>query len=317
MKKVSEKIVVLSPNKPFFGHILLLIPFFYYLKKKNPEAEIVVFSPVLNISLLCELGLCHRVVVYERHRKWRLYHSLRSEKPDQIYNLRPYSFGIQMIVSMFPFARKVGFKSGFGSAWCYQSWTQYDTTIYKSLLYVDLLKSEEASANPFEFFRSLPIQEHLGLSKRYICMLPGGGEGEHKKWGIENFIEMAHLLSQRVDVQFVFIMGPAERVEKEAIESSSVASLCQVLQNPSVAEISQITQGSLVTISNDCGPSHIAQMNGSRYVGIWGWEKQHPIKRMSEWSYPTDRAIHVVAEYNCSIKTVSPARIAEIVVGMC
>jgi len=317
MSKAPEKIVVLSPNKPFFGHILLLIPFFYYLKKKNPESEIVVLSPVLNIGLLCELGLCDRLVMYERRQKFSLFRYLRAEKPDQIFNLRPYSFGSQLIVSLFFGARKVGFKSGFGFAWCYQSNVDYDTSVYKSLLYVDLLKSDEARSNPFEFFRSLPILNHLALPKRYICMLPGGGEGEHKKWGIENFLELAQLLSQKVDVQFVFIMGPAERVEKEVIESSSVAALSRVLLSPTVAEISHITKGSLVTISNDCGPSHIAQMNGSRYVGIWGWEKQHPIKRMSEWSYPTDRAIHVVAEYNCSIKTVSPARVAEIVIGMC
>lgn len=317
MKQVPEKIVVLSPNKPFFGHILLLIPFFYYLRKKNPRSEIVVVSPVLNISLLCELGLCDRLVIYERRKKLSLFRYLRAEKPGQIFNLRPYSFGNQLIVSLFFGARKVGFKSGFGSAWCYQSSIGYNTSIYKSMLYLSLLKSEKARANPFEFFQSLPIQNHLELPQRYICMLPGGGEGEHKKWGIENFLKLAYQLSRKVDVQFVFILGSAERAEKEVIEASLVASLCRVLMIPTIAEISQITKGSLVTISNDCGPSHIAQMNGSRYVGIWGWEKQHPIKRMSEWSYPTDRAIHVVAEYNCSIKTVSPTRVSEIVLGMC
>lgn len=310
MKEFS-KIVVLAPNKPFFGHILLQVPFFDQLKRKNPNAHISILSPVKHIDILKTLGLCDEVIVYNRKQKIKLFKIVRQQKADQIINLRPYSFAIQLIIGLMIKPHKIGFDSELGAKYFYNRTVSYDTSIYKAQLYLNLL--ENVPPKPFEYFNNSAKNINIEIKHPYYCLMPGGGEGEHKKWGIENFITMCIEL-KRVDsnVEFAFIIGPAETAEKDAIEKSEIANNSTIYISPAVTEIAKLTKKCIATIANDCGPSHIPQISNFNYVGLWGWEKQHPIKRMAEWSCASKNSIHIVAEYLQSIKTISPSKIAAI-----
>ncbi len=320
MEKNIKKIIVFAPNKKFFGHIILQLPFYSLLKELYPKAIIIIYSPVKEIALVKKFKLCHNVVHYRKGiKEFSLLPKLFSEKADLIINIRPYSLLIQLLILLTPRAYKLGYHSAAGSKLVYHKSIKYDTKIYKADLYVNLIKQLKKIEQPYSFIQNLKNDSSLNFDNmnKYICVFPGGGEGEHKKWGIDHFISLSKNILKIFDfLKIVFILGPSEESYKEIINKELPENSYYILSSPSLNDIANVSQFSLVNIANDCGPAHIAQMCDNNYIGIWGWEKQHPVCRILEWTRISNFSLHIIAERNMSIKTISPERVLNIVRGI-
>jgi ADP-heptose:LPS heptosyltransferase len=302
-------IAIFAPNKSFYGHLILQIPFLHHLKLKHPESKITIYSTVSQVSLFKNLGFCDEIFIYKKGgANFGLVTQMLRQKPAVIYNLRPYSAYIQLIIGLFYKAYKVGFSSGLGSKLIYNKVRDYNSTIYKSCLYLSLLDkqfAEDSFAYFDQFKETLPFKE-----TNIFTFMPGGGEGEHKKWGIHNFLSLsASILKDIPDSRIVFILGPMEKEEAQLIKESNLVDKFTVYISPEISTIASITKNSVVVVANDCGPSHIAQMMDCNYIGVWGWEKQRPIIRIAEWSYTSEKSLQIVAKYGMSIKTISSKRV--------
>lgn len=117
---------------------------------------------------------------------------------------------------------------------------------------------------------------------RVVTMMPGGGAGEFKKWGLERFMTLAQRLSERYDVQFNVVLGPAEQAEASALADSQRDDL-RVWVRPSLPELARVVVGSDLVVANDCGPSHVAQCSGVPFVGLFDAHKP-------EWFWQRDAA---------------------------
>lgn len=310
------RIAVFTPNKAFFGHLILEFSFLHHLRQANPDSKIVVYSTVNQVILLQKLGLCDDVVLYKKGgANLELIKQLRKFKPTHIYNLRPYSLYIQLIIVFFRRAFKVGFASGAASKLFYNKVVNYNNSIYKANLYLSLLDMENAE-NSFSYFDQ--FNEPLEFNEPHIfTFMPGGGEGEHKKWGIGNFLELAAMiLKQLPSSRIIFILGPMEKEEIQQIEKANTEGKYTTLISPEISTITSVAKQSIAVVANDCGPSHVAQMTDCNYIGVWGWGKQHPIRRIAEWSYPSEKSIHLVAKFCEDIKTISPMRVFKVVKGL-
>lgn len=311
----AKNIIVFIPNKPFFGHLILQMPFFHQLKELNPDSQIIVFSAIKQGNFFLENKLCDKVIYFKKGiTEISLIRKIAKEKPAQIYNLKPYSTLLQLVISFFRSSRRIGFSTGMNKL-AYSTSINYNTSIYKACLYLSMLQNDftKESLSYFKNMKDENVIQHTDL----ITMMPGGGEGEHKKWGIENFISLAQLiLKESPSCRIVFILGPMEKEEKQKILLSSVNPYCIILENPTIEAINTLSKKSKCVIANDCGPSHIAQMTDCNYIGVWGWEKQHPMQRIAEWSFPSERSIQIVAEYQQSIKTISPKRVFQHIKGL-
>ena len=59
-----------------------------------------------------------------------------------------------------------------------------------------------------------------------------------------------------------------------------------------------------VTIANDCGPSHIAQMMSIPYIGIFSNHDGNADERIAEWFYGRERAEAVTSEPLKDMKSI-------------
>ncbi|WP_375559645.1 glycosyltransferase family 9 protein [Bernardetia sp. OM2101] len=341
MKKINpttiQKIAIFAPNKPFFGAILVQFPFFLLLREVFPHAKIKIWSPTGTSNLILNNNLADEIELYHKSKSYtRTLRSLRSFSPDLLINLRHQSEVTHLLSAASGAKFRIGVVSSKWQKSVYQHSIFNDTSCYRALLYLrvleELLEKQNLYEIPeikFEDFKNL--DSSLSISKKeneeentlfsiskiklneaenQICLLIGGGEGEHKRWGIQNFIALAKLiLKEKPSTNFVFLVGSAEDEDLPFIEKELSSNQFQVFKNAEIPQLISILKQCQVTVANDCGPSHAAQMLEGNYISVWGWEKQHPYQRIGEWFLSRENSSTIVAHYQKSIKTISPKRV--------
>ncbi len=58
-------------------------------------------------------------------------------------------------------------------------------------------------------------------AQAHVVLIPGGGDGNFKRWGIRNFVALVDLLKARLGphTRFAFVLGPAESAERAALQA--------------------------------------------------------------------------------------------------
>jgi ADP-heptose:LPS heptosyltransferase len=320
-KESVKRIVVFAPNKPFFGANILQLPFFQHLRANFPDARIILWSTVKTSEMIINLHLADELHYYRRGMKDypKILRFLRSEKIDIAFNLRWASEGINLMTGLSGAKLRIGFKESGVFSWLLNRRVPMEKQNYMSLRYLDLLKPAGVGALFFfEEMEKLDTNATIQLpeDKSLVCLMPAGGEGEHKRWGIDNFCRLATLmLKAKPNAYFYFVIGPAEKDYIGIIEQSLPLGSYHILAGGSLADIVRISKGALLTVANDCGPSHLAQMSGSNYIGVWGWGMQHAQQRIINWTAVRPNSLHVVAPLGEDIKTVKPSEVLRVAMG--
>ena len=317
-----KKIAVFMPKKPFFGAMLVQFPFFLLLRERYPTAKIKIWSPVASNHLFLKNNLVDEMELYHKSKSYiGTLRSLRSFSPDLLINLRHQSEITHLLASLSGAKFRIGIVASKWQKSSYQYSIFNDTSCYRGLLYLrvleqylerqNLYKPEEKKFERFkQLDNSLTSKVLLNEAENQICLLIGGGEGEHKRWGVHNFLDVAKLtLKEKPSTNFVFLIGSVEEEDVPIIEKELLPHQYQIFKNASIPEIVSIIKQCQVTVANDCGPSHAAQMLEGNYISVWGWEKQHPYQRIGEWFLSRENSSTIVAHYQKSIKTISPERV--------
>ena len=173
------------------------------------------------------------------------------------------------------------------------------TKQYIGLNYMDLLRAITQKECSFSILNRL--SDKALLQKKpggyAITLLPGGGEGEHKRWDIKNYCETVDsLFSGETKVTARFILGPDESEYTRTIEDHIKNCEVEIYQTPTVNEIIALAQTSDIAIANDCGPSHIFQMLEVPLIMIYGWRRSDfsPFHIMSEWYHASRHSWAVI-----------------------
>jgi ADP-heptose:LPS heptosyltransferase len=304
-----KRISVIIPKKPHFGAMIIQIPVFLHLRQIYPQAKIKIWSPIDDCTFFLKEGLADESYVYKKKKGLPFIRAVRQFNADLFINLGPYSEQEHIVALMSRARVKLGFeprsvllKKGYTATWKY--FKQYRALNYMCLFqayFVDI-------TDPFSIIRSLKGRSgyKLQLAKKPICFMPGGVEGEFKRWGIDNFIALYNALESENSADFVyFVIGSDENDYVPVIESRLPSSKYAILMNGSLADIVAIVDAVSCTIANDCGPSHIAQLMRVNYVALFGWKYENPIKTMHEWFYPTKNSIALLPdERERDIKTI-------------
>ncbi|MFD4835889.1 glycosyltransferase family 9 protein [Achromobacter sp. NPDC058515] len=137
-----------------------------------------------------------------------------------------------------------------------------------------------------------------------IVLIPGGGSGEFKRWALEHYIALADLLQQKLGghAVFTFVLGPDETAELERLKQLGRRDFRIEFCRP-VGALAALMQDARLVVSNDCGPSHIAQGLCLPYVGVFN--EPNP-----EWFWARECTRDVVPD-NASkeINSIQPARV--------
>ncbi len=309
-------IVVFVENRPFFGALLVHAPFLHALRARHPGARITLFSPFAEAELLVRLGVADEVRLYSKN-VLRTSRALRAERADAVYSLRPYSLRTDLAIGASGVPGRMGFRSWLNTM-LFTRTVPLDTAIYRPRKYLLLLPGVDARAASLEQWLHAPDRSPTLQPEtwgRYVGVLPGGGAGEFKLWGIENFLAACEKLASRDPaLQFVFVLGRPEAPLRERVEASPVAARSRCLVDESVPTLAAVARHAVAAFGNDCGPGHLFQMCGCRYACVMANHDGTAPARIAEWVDEPNRRYAVTTAGVADIRTIPVDEVVEQVV---
>ncbi|HYG45433.1 MAG TPA: glycosyltransferase family 9 protein [Bordetella sp.] len=298
-------IVVYIRSRAKFGDQVVSFPALYQLKQWWPHARLRVVVQ-------------HDVSDYYRLLPWvdecvqapGLYHALWAMpwRADLVVCLHHSSerYGLISLLR-WPKAR-LGFRNGrlLDFAWTH-AWRK-NINEYIGLANLYLLSTYRQLQPEITVRRC--FEEIAALAPRYssadIVLIPGGGDGDFKRWGINNFVALADLLKARLGAgtHFTFVLGPAESTELAALQALERPDF-QLVSGRPIPELAALMLDARLVVANDCGPSHIGQGVCVSYVGIFN--ESNP-----EWFWDRSYTANVCPPpQQCDIQAVLPSQVAE------
>jgi len=108
-------------------------------------------------------------------------------------------------------------------------------------------------------------------NSKIIGIHPGSGHGQvWKRWGIDNFVEVTKIISERPDVRVVYFLGPDEYELFNFLSTNKPVSTTISKSNGSLLETAAKIGQCHLFLSNDSGLRHIAQAMNVKSIGIFG-----------------------------------------------
>jgi ADP-heptose:LPS heptosyltransferase len=268
-------IAVLAPNKPFWGARIVQIPFFRVLRARHPGARVSVVTPA-EAGDFVTWGLADDVQTYRRGEGWEgwigPHAALRRTAPDRVYNLRRWSVPCGLAATLSR-GRRIGFVGGLRSPFLDEC-IRYDSTIYLAARYLSLV---EESVRDGSDDRSIPLfrkwgeelaggrPDSLPARAGRIVLFPGAGRPE-KRWPPDRFGTLAARLVAATGTQAILAFGPDERDLAGRVARTEGV---EVAVDPPIETLLALVLGAALVVSNDCGPSHLAQLSGRRFLGLY------------------------------------------------
>jgi ADP-heptose:LPS heptosyltransferase len=277
-------VVVFVENRPFFGALLVHVPLLRELRRRHPGRRIHLCAPFAEARLLCELGAADALHRYGRG--WaEVRQLLRQLRPEAVYLLRPTSLRLAALVGCCGAPERVGFRTG-GGLLLSRS-VPHDVSVYRPRKYLALLPELPAETMSLaDHFRELAAAADRTLLPRlpYVAILPGGGAGGFKLWGVERFLQVCRsIATSGRELRFLFVLGRAEAHLRPTIEAALPADRVSVLFDASVATLSAAAFGARAALGNDCGPGHVFQMCGCPCVCVMSNHDGQAAGRIAEW----------------------------------
>ncbi len=106
-----------------------------------------------------------------------------------------------------------------------------------------------------------------GYSKPVVALFPGAAYGSAKRWPIENFITLAHLISN-IGGTIILVGSPMEKEIGDSIEQS--ADVKNFIGNTTLRQTMALFSNIDLLVTNDSGPMHIASALGTPLIAIYG-----------------------------------------------
>jgi ADP-heptose:LPS heptosyltransferase len=114
---------------------------------------------------------------------------------------------------------------------------------------------------PRAFVPAAPDRSPLAPASAYAVVHPFAATAE-KTWPARNFLELAHHIRQSLELDPVFIGGPADDL--------SAFAEYRTVPGAELAEISRLMRDAALFVGNDSGPAHIAAAFGIPVVALFG-----------------------------------------------
>lgn len=187
---------------------------------------------------------------------------------------------------------------------CKKDYDEYLAVANVRLLSQYLPVSIEANAR--ECFETIAAAAEHKPETTDIVLMPGGGAGAFKRWGLPNFLTLLAALRRTLGARLTatFVLGPDEHAEYEALSAAGLPGV-QLLMTRPLAEIAHVCIHARLIVANDCGPSHIAQSACVPYVGII-----HRANPQWYWERPYSRCV-TPPSLGADIQTITPDRVMD------
>lgn len=301
-----RQIGVFLHNRRTFGTLVCHIPLLSSLRRHYGTARLTIISPFAGAQWLVDEGLADELRVWPSH-PGRQYRLIRALDADMLLTLRAVSIYIDLLVGLSRARVRSGYRTAI-SRLLFSSTSPRDLAIYRPLNYLRVLDCLGVQPSLTDHLEEAARHTTVTLDPRheFYCLMPGGN-GTHKRWGIDNFLALAaRIRADRPAARFVFVLGPSEGDLHRAIRTSATAAASVLLDTPSLATIAHAVLSSRATIANDCGPSHVAQLLGRPYVGLYANNHGQAERLVREWFFARPGACWLSAPSGADINDIAP-----------
>lgn len=293
--------VVFTRDRPFFGSNITCIPPIYMIHKYLECKEISVF-------ITTGLDCFYKQIpwVSQHYEKQNLLNQIRNtpKNNDLIYSMRPSMDTLPIIKTTTKTKALVGFslRSSLSNHF-FNHHEPCDTSTYRGLAQIMPLHHYlNLPENPTYYLREamLALIGKRVEKEQRVNIIPGAGGGEHKKWGVDNYLNLIlKIRSLNKNIGFNLIIGNQEKKEADYLQQKTnhLNIDIKICENLPLKDLTALIESGLLTVSNDCGPSHIAQCLTAPFIGIYFEENK-------EWFLKHEHSVALYPD-NKDIKAVS------------
>ncbi|MEI2415771.1 glycosyltransferase family 9 protein [Orrella sp. JC864] len=303
---MTADIVVFLRSKKFFGSQIVAFPALYQIKQCWPGHR-------LRVVAQDDVGHYYRplpwVDEFVQTRGLRTNLAVLAPQTRAMVALHHTSEQYALIACLKRPPLRLGYRNGrVGDfAWTHACDKRLDE--YIGLSYMNLLRTVHAF-DPVEAARRC-FAEVAALAREQprqtdVVLVPGGGHGAYKRWGVDNFLKLAEGLKARLgrDTTFSFVLGPVEQEAYRTLQALNRPDFSLLMSRP-YPELAHLMARARLVVANDCGPSHLAQGTGVPYVGIF--HRSNP-----QWFWVRPNARKVIPENEAQgIRSIPPERVLQ------
>lgn len=302
-----KKAVVLLRNRPFYGANIVSLPAVYVARKYARIDHLTVFASKGLQPFYAGVPWVDDCL--EQSSMLDVYMRVPA-RADLYYSMRPGMDGAALIGAV----RRARLSLGLGKSYnplnlLFDGRYDYTKTEYRAVGYLKPLIDGLALPEQAGFYMREAMLALAGKVPRpsaSVCMMPGAGAGEFKKWGIDNYYALAQALhASHAGLFFDFILGPGETRERDFLHAKQGCGLpFAIHSNLSLAENTALVESSALVVANDCGPSHIAQCLQRPFIGLY-------CVNDPEWFFAHQYSVALTPAAEADIKSIPMTRVLQ------
>jgi len=282
-----KKILIIRPR--FLGDLILATGLPKIIRQRYPQAQVWFLAETTYQEVLQHHPEIGGVLSFDRSRKsnpfylLKFLNSLRGHRFDAILDL----FNTPRTARMAYFSGasiRVGYDRR-GRAWAYTELAKPTSQPFPSgrrsvtEAYLDQVKALGCVTNgSYQTSLFVTEEEKAYVRKLFdraglkagekVAVLTPGATWPAKRWPLERFIELGHLL-RTAGVRPLYIFGPKDTDLIPEFEGNMGKDWIYINQ-PSLRGLLAFIQGADVLVANDAGPMHVGPAVGTPTLGIFG-----------------------------------------------
>ncbi len=277
----------------FIGDMILTVPFLRNLRYANPDAqidmlvapnsgEVIEDCPYVNNFIYFDTTRKHKYENGEGRTKsfWHYVFELRKQKYDKAYVLKR-SLSSALLCFYAGIKERIGFDTE-NRGFLLTKKVAYDTQKHESLCFLDVLKSDniEIKDTYLEAWINEETKrrvEELFIKNNLNNTIPKvtvnvAASNENKEWDINNYARIIEYLSNKKNMQVIFIGAPSDKEVYENIPYKEELKITPInlCSQVNIKDSLYILKQSEFIIGNDSGTLHMASAVGTKVIGIYG-----------------------------------------------
>jgi heptosyltransferase-2 len=304
MLKNPRKILVRAPN--WIGDQVLAYPFFYFLRRAYPQAQILSacapwVSDIQYQDLINEVYTLHKPAVNGSWSKFEAMEKsssdLKAKGPWDWSISLPNSFSSAWIGMRSGAQIRTGY-SGDGRGFLLNDKTSFEkaASLHRAQAYVNLLPEWARPKVPVKEFWGVPPEDEF--DGRVPGVLPGfdaarswpetkdsprvqppafpyyilapGSTAESRRWPLEYFSELAKMIHDQTGLVGLIVGSASEALIADRLTSRTELKLQDYTARGPVPVYSKLFAQAQFSVTNDSGLGHVASVCGSRVHIVWG-----------------------------------------------
>lgn len=279
-------ILVVLPNRPFFGASLVLVPALLHLRRQHPGARFVALANHGTSVLFERWGLFDAVWRHDRQggEPFAAFRRTLGLRPILVVNCRPRSTRLHLWTLLMRTKQRRCFAHGLGG-WIDSDSRPWDKTRYKAFSYLGLVGAgwHDHPGDLLADWAMLPPASPSGALVLVPC-----GSSARKKWPLSRYLDLALHWRRSCAGPVQVLAGPGEPEVMDWLSTPAVieAGIMHVKGDLSVEAAA--LRAAAVVVGNDCGPNHLAQLMDRPRVVLFPTSVS-----AGEWFRPGERAEYI------------------------